>query len=304
MKAKKQTTDPANDLSQNSVYVSVRLGAFGNRRGLDKGALEVDSDKSMINATKRLLDCPEMDAITKADSALRVWLYDRSLPSFFKEGVYLLSDVAVPVVDKQLRRFRDERAVLVSHLCSSYAYRIREAQDKLLSNFNPNDYPPLDNLRASFTCSWSYLSLGVPGKLESISADLYAEEKRKAEEQTNRQAEECRVYLREGMAELLDHMVSRLTPDDNGKPKIFHDSGVQKIKSFLDNFSLRNITGDDELGALVQRAKMVLGGVDAPQLRTSESLKAKVRSTLATVKEQVDGLVVAAKASRRYVFDE
>jgi hypothetical protein len=70
------------------------------------------------------------------------------------------------------------------------------------------------------------------------------------------------------MAELVEHMIDRLSKDDDGKAKTFKTSTVENFKEFADLFAARNLTGDSELAALVEKAQKVMSGVDAKSLRT------------------------------------
>ena len=60
------------------------------------------------------------------------------------------------------------------------------------------------------------------------------------------------------MAELVQHLVERLQPGADGKPKVFRDSLVRGMEEWLSDFSARNLAQDGELSSLVERARELL----------------------------------------------
>jgi hypothetical protein len=285
----------AQDLAEKSIGISVKRCTFGNHRQIasDSNIVQVDAERRLIGAKKTLLDAPELKAIGKIDSRIDRFLHGLSLPSFLRAGVYRISVLAVERVDQKLTAFREERKVAVERLCAVYAERVEEARGLLRVAFDALDYPDVDTLRRSFRLEWTYVTLGsTPGQLEGISEAIFKRQREDMDAKAATALEEYRRLLRVAMADLVAHMVDRLTPGEDGKPKVFRGSLVTNMRDFLGNFPLRDFTNDAELQDLCRRAQDILGGIDADLLRKSTALRDTVRSGFAEMKTLLDGMTV------------
>jgi len=101
---------------------------------------------------------------------------------------------------------------------------------------------------------------------------------------------------------MVDHMVERLTPGDDGKAKRFHSSSLANLNQFFENFKLRNVTDDAQLDMIVQSAQQLLSGVDAQSIRDNEAVRDNTAKGLGLVKQCLDSLVVEA-GSRKITFE-
>ena len=75
------------------------------------------------------------------------------------------------------------------------------------------------------------------------------------------------VALREEFAGIVRHMVERLSGEEDGKPKKFKNSMMEKMGEFLDSFGDRNLFADDKLAELVDQARDVVNGLSTDELR-------------------------------------
>lgn len=297
------------DLARETVCVTVSFGLLGNTRKVSNSAVDVDADKSLIHVSKTLLDSPELDAIKKADGEMRRRLYDLCLP--FEVGIYLLPNKLVPEVVRMLREFKAKRAILVERFIGKYETLRADAQTRLRSLYNPKDYPAPDVVCARFYCDWQFISFGTPESLESISRELFEEEKQKAATKWESAAEEITAVMRQTLAELVSHLRDRLTPTEDGKPKVLRETAVTNLTDFLKTFDLRNVTNDAELAALANQCRAILNPdgrlsglkVDAEFLRNSESLRNRISTELGEVKTSLDRLV-SDKPSRKFRFED
>ncbi len=105
------------------------------------------------------------------------------------------------------------------------------------------------------------------------------------------------------MKDLVDHLIERLQPGEDGKRKKFHASNVQNISTFLDNFQIRNVTDDAELAQLVEVSKQLLSGVSPDDLRKNEVDRECLTKGFGKVKEFLDTMVETA-GSRKIVLEE
>ena len=101
---------------------------------------------------------------------------------------------------------------------------------------------------------------------------------------------------------MVTNLEDRLSPGDEGKPKKFKETTVTNLQSFLEGFDIRNVANDQELAKLVAKAKEIVGGTSAPSLRSNAEFREKVCAGMASIKDQLAGLVV--EKGRKFRLDE
>ena len=280
------------DIASNTVLLSLSLKAPGNTRKATMEGVEVDADKDMLKLSKDLLASPELATIKALDGEIRRWLYTRALPSMFRAGVYLLPIALLEEVDTRLGVYRLTRDELVEKFTETYPNRVSEAQQRLRSQFDSSNYPTADQVSAAFSVEWSYFTMGTPDQLSGLNRAIWEREKAKAERQWGEASAQVQQLLRASMAELVAHIVDRLSPTPEGKRKTFRDSMVANLRDFLQTFPARNVTNDSELAALVKRTNDLLSGIDAQVLRDSDLLRDSVQRDMTRVKNDLDTMLI------------
>ncbi len=256
-------------------------------------AVVVDADKSLVHVGKDIIDSAELRAIISRDGFIRRWVASRSLPSpLFRAGTFLVPDTLLQEVYDFCDKAKADRDNDIAAFLAVYPAKVEEARAKLNDLFDPRQYPTAEALKSSFEMKWFVLEFGTPGKLKKISAALYARERAKAEREWSDATSQIRNALRVSLAELVEHMIDRLSSDSDGKAKTFKSSTIVNFTEFADLFGKRNLTGDVELAALVEKAQKVMSGVDATSLRTDADMKQRVSEGFAEIKATLDTLVI------------
>jgi len=278
----------ASELVDKTVFLKVSFGILGNSKKVSgSDVLNTDADVDRVKVSKTLLESSEYEAIKKADTKMRTYLYNTCL--LFDMGIMLLG--LVETVNARLEEYAQERGALVNDFIKVYPKMCEDARQHLGSLYNEADYPSVDVIKAKFSFQFRLLSLSVPGKLKSISAAMFKQETEKAAAQIQSALDDITLLMRQELLDMVTNLEDRLTPGDEGKPKKFKETTVTNLQSFLDGFDIRNVAGDEELSKLVAKAKEIVGGTSAPTLRSSDEFREKVRSGMAAVKEQLAGLV-------------
>jgi hypothetical protein len=291
----------ASELVDKTVFLKVGFGILGNSRKVSGSeVLTTDADLDRIKVSKTLLDAPELEAIKKADTKMRTYLYNTCLP--FDMGIMLLPWGLVETVDTRLKEYAKEREALVDEFLKVYPTLVNNAKAHLGSLYNEMDYPNVAVARSKFAFTYRLLSLSVPGKLKSISAAMFKAETEKAAAQIQNALEDITLIMRQELLDMVTNLEDRLSPGDEGKPKKFKETTVTNLQSFLDGFDIRNVANDQELAKLVAKAKEIVGGTSAPTLRSSDEFREKVRAGMASIKDQLAGLVV--EKGRKFRLDE
>src|SRR5271157_1826168 len=131
--------------------------------------------------------------------------------------------------------------------------------------------------------------MDVPGESGILSPELYEREKEKFQTLMDETRELATVALREEFAGIVRHMVERLSGEEDGKPKKFKNSMMEKMGEFLDSFSDRNLFNDDKLAALVYQARDVVNGLSTDELRQDGNLRRYIADEMNNLRKSVDG---------------
>ena len=293
----------AEGLLSKAVIISFKTGRFGNNRKVRRSQLTISAvdldggedkpvDKNVLKVSKELLDSKELQAIGSFDQKTRGKLLTYCLPSYVDEGYYFLPITLIETVDAFLAAAGAERQYLVNEFMAVYPAKQESDRLRLGPLFRERDYPAEDDVQASFTWSVRYISFSVPGSLRDISMSLFLQEKDRQEKMWAEAAVEVRVALRESMAGLVEHAISKLSYQPNGKPQIFRDSMIKNMADFLDLFDRRNLTNDGDLAALVGQAKQLMAGVDPATLRNNLGTRERVKVGFESIKQTMDAMLI------------
>jgi hypothetical protein len=260
-------------------------------------------DPRAIAVNKEIISCEEFDAISSLDNSIRTYLYKKALPAPFRRGFYLIPLAMVERVDEVIQKYKDDRKYLVALFLSVYQKAVEDAKQRLGALYNPQDYPSAAVVETAFYVNSSYLQLGeVPGTLNQIAPEIFQREQSEFKNKLATAADEIQQALRVSFLELVEHMKSRLSPDSEGKPRIFRDSLVMNMREFINDFRARNIADDAELEKLVERARLVLNGATPDKIRSSEDLRGRVASNMEEIKASLSGMITTAP-KRKFNLD-
>jgi hypothetical protein len=285
-----------------AIILKLEFHRPGNQRKLKADQYTVDADKDMVHATKQLLDSDELKAVAKFDSETWNYVASRALPSTIK-GFWVMPVGLLEEVDGVLESRATKRGELVDVAVKAYPKLLAKAPELLRGVYDESDYPSADEFRRAFGFSWRYVSFGVPEQLEQIKADVFKREQDKAAKHWEQATEGMQALMRHDMAEMVDHMIDRLTPTEDGKVKVFRSSMIDNVHDFLTTFEARNITDDAQLQKLVAKARGLVDGVAHDTLKTDAEVRDKVRKGMSVIKTSLDKLVVI-RPTRKIRFEE
>jgi hypothetical protein len=297
--------DAATRFTQSAVALSLKLHRIGMRQSLEDDEFEASgASKEMVSASKRLFaDCEELDAIRSHMSKTKKWVEARSLPSGFRGGIWFVKTTAVEELDTYLDERAKEMDPLVQAFVDVLDQRISEAKAKLGKLGDNAKWPTAKKVRARFAINWQWMVFETPESLKGLSKSLYKREREKAAGAIAEARESAISLLREEVKNLVDHMVERLTPGDDGKAKTFKAGTVEGLSEFLKNFDIRNLAEDGELEAVVKKASRLLDGVDANLIRSEEGVRNAVAKGFGDLQSKIDALVVE-RPKRQIDFEE
>lgn len=319
----KTTTDNerVGNLQQNAVLLSVMRGRLRTRKRINSTSVQTDADPAVLFVAKEILESKELDAVNQHDGQTSAYLKQVCLPGPFKAGMYLLPVRLIDQTIKRLEEDRKSRLVLVEDFMKWYekAYRFAQTPDddvaaliatdaeyatflgwkeRLGSLWEGADFPTPQAVREKFVFEFQVLELQTPGKLKAINKELYQRELAKIQNVWEGASEKIVSVLLEEFGKLTAHMADRLTPSADGKPKVFRDSLTKNMLEWFELFEARNLSGDEQLKAMVVKARNLVVGIDIETIRESEGLRNDLAKEFSAIKEEVDRAIIERPARK------
>jgi hypothetical protein len=300
------------DLLSRAVLLQVSTGRFSVRRKVSNlNPIKVDADadgngtdKGRLYIAAELLESKELDAVYSFDGATRRFLMTRALPvSLVAPGVYVMPLAVVDELDAYLTARSPQRDRLVDDFLAVYEPAARQGRLALGALADPAAYPPAEIVRRAFSLSWGWFTLGAPGQLEGIRADIFKRERERMAAEFSAALDEARQALRVMCAGMVDHLLDRLSPGADGRRKRFESSTVEKLVEWCDTFNARNLADDDALAGEVDKIRRALAGVSAEDLRGSAFTRREVTGALVGVRAALDGLLSDAPVRAFFADD-
>ena len=261
-----------------------------------------NNDSNWIKGSKNLIDKEELKPLTKIRSKVRTYLKDIALPFPISGFTFVLQE-DIEKVDNKLYEFEGEFFNEVTNFIPKYP-DLRLNAKKILGPkfFNPLDYPK--DISKKFGFTHSFVSINLPS---NNGASLLTPEIRKREmDKLLGLIEECRKMsieaLRTEFMELTNHLVDRLTPDEDMNEKGFRESTVTNFFEFIESFKKKNIFEDDDFKEVLDKAGSILKTVGYSNLKDHGILREKVKNDFSKIKEEVIGMIIK-KPKRLLILD-
>jgi hypothetical protein len=282
-----------------SLFVLQR-SRLGAQRKLDLKKVAnapAELKQELVNATAKIMESKELTAIYKLDGTFDRWLSRRVLPSVFRNGIYVVSQVAIKAVDTEALDYRDQREQLVPTFVARYQDIVSANRAKLGPVLSGAiRWPGVTEVTEMFYVRWRWMKLEMPvGTLARVDPDIALREEAKFAESMREQEQLVISALSGGLKRIVDRMVERLTPGPDGKKKVFRDTLVANFREFLETFPARYIVENQELESLVNKANQLMAGV-APEDLRDQSVAASMLRGMEAIKEELDPIVAGTRA--------
>lgn len=253
----------------------------------DNDAMDADNDH--LRMSKELIDSDALRPVRALDSQYKTWLKYIKLPSpIVGGGAHLIPLAYVQELYDKTEEYKRQRGEAVEAFLEQYPALKAEQIRKDPELFKEKDYPSVETLREKFSVDHEFKTDEPPvTKLRALNDAQLRAELTKSQEKWKDVGNEITEALRAGLAELVSNAVSQLGSDD-GKPRVFRDSLVQKINRFCETFAVRNdIVGDKELPAMVEELRRAMAGVTPENLRKDEAIRDTVKRAFDQVAQEM-----------------
>lgn len=286
----------AESLKAQTMGMRLSWNWLGTRKTLDPAqthqiATNFQADPKRIRATKQLLDSKHkaIKDLTKLKGEVTEFVKAHSLP-FPEDGIRLIKRNELASFQAYLSEQQAKLAALVEAANEALPTIIEEARQRLGELYNPTDYP--SSLTGCYAFAWDFPSAEPPPYLQTLAPEIYERECERVRERFASAAQLAEDAFRNEFADLVGHLVERLTPSEDGTKKTFHATTVTNLTEFFGRFKALNITGSADLNNLVAQAEDVLAGRTADQLREDAVSAEIVKANMNDVKAMLDALVV------------
>lgn len=292
---KQVQTASVKEMMLKTVVLVFTINGIGNRRKVDPDSINItdvqtnkEVNKEWLGVTRKLMDAEELKAISSIGNKAKAFIFTRALPSYIKQGVYLLPKEFDEEVDAKLKAFQAEMRPHIEQLANRLPEYKKEAKKEQGPQFREDQFPTVELIRSAFRLDWRFLYVD---SAQGLSKALAEEERRKSEAAWSETRDTIQQVLRANLSEMVNHLVERLQPNEHGESKMFKESSIGKFNDFLATFDARNITNDVQMKVLVDEAKALLKGRNMEDLRTNDATREYVRHGFETIQSLLDPMI-------------
>jgi hypothetical protein len=277
-------------VARSALLVSLNLSVYSGRKKDSNTQAEVvaahgSGSARAASVYKSLFaDCKELDDIIKFQARARMRHYQLTLP-WSDNGLRLLPTTAFMEYKKEMNRFEEEFYRLVDVFLDKYDTLVAGAAFKLGTLFDRTEYPDRTYIKKRFAYDLSFTPLPVAGDFRlDIESEVQEELAKQYEARLEQQVSQAQQDAWTRLYESLSRIKDRLTLDDNGKRKTFHDTTVTNAQELCELLTQLNVTKDPALEQARKQLEDAMVGVDPKELRKEEGLRLitlqKVSATL------------------------
>jgi hypothetical protein len=287
-----QTEKPIAGVARSAMMVDLNIAIYSGRKQDKSTQAEVTNakgsgSKKAASVYKNLFaECKELDAITKFQARARAEHYKLTLP-WNDQGARLLPTLALQDYQKTMGKYKAEFERLVDAFLDKYDTLVAGAAFQLGTLFDRNEYPSRGKVAQRFRMETSFTPLPTGGDFRlDIESDVQRQLIEQYEDKLDAQLKAANQDSWTRLYNAISRLSDRLTVDEDGKKRTFHDTTVTNAVELCELLHVMNITGDSALTKAARKLEEVLSGVTPKELREEDS-------TRAITKQKVDEILGA-----------
>lgn len=274
------------------MSISVWTGRKQDKRASEEVVTQNGAAKGVANVHKKLLgDCAELDALQKFAANARNTHYAMTTP-WSDLGLRMCpTRIYIGGYEKQMSALQQEFFRLVGEFLSAYDWEVQNAQLKLGTLFNADEYPTSDTLREKFRFRYTAMPVPEAGDWRlDVEAEAAASLRDQYSNFYNEQFKKSMADVWQRTYEALSKMSERLDYGDDANKKIFRDSLVSNVKDMVTMLTDFNITDDPVMARAARDLEQALEGVTPEALREDAYLRSQTKRQVDEVRKTIDGL--------------
>lgn len=233
--------------------------------------IEVQHNATDAGRFNKILIADEtLKQISKIAGSARTYHYEHTLPWGDNGDRILTAKIFMDYVT-EMGKFKSEFERRVAEFIAQYPVLRTEAEKRLATMFNYNDYPNEKNIEARFGMRFSFMPISDETDLRvNISADELEKIKVDIQSSVTSRIDIAQKDLIEKLKEAVSNMAKTLT--DN--TKIFRDSLVGNIATLVDIAPMLNFNKNQHITDVVEMMKPLC--VDPANLRLDAAFRKEI----------------------------
>lgn len=257
-------------LSEKAMLVDLNISQWNARRADEKATAEViQANGAKANSgkfNKLLVDLASVKRYQRAANDARTFHYSNTLP-WDDEGSRILPSENYLPYTKKIRQLQAAFYAAVDEFVREYPALIQQAKRDLGRLFNPGDYPAPAVVKSKFHFSTRVNPMPDAADFRvSLAGDevkiIQDEIEQRVKDQVNAAVNDLWARLQGA----LSHLVEKLRNSE----AIFRDSLIGNISELTDVLPRLNLTGDQNLGRIINEARAALANLNPDTLRKDE----------------------------------
>lgn len=290
-----QPTVYAPSISSSSMLVELGISSWTGRKKDKAASADVTTQNAartgVASVNKKLLgDCAELVAVQKFASNVRTSHYAMTMP-WSDSGMRLLPTTMYFKYHQQITALRTEFERLVENFLDAYDWEVVQAQAKLGTLFNRDEYPTVDSLRDKFGFRMSYIPLPDAGDwrvdMERDAQDML---RTQYDDFYRKQVEGAMRDVWERLHTELKRFISQLDVDAEGKKGKIYGSTMDHVLHLTEMLESANFTNDPNLTLAQNRIRAALDGVDKDDLVRNDTFREDTKRAMQSAIDALPGL--------------
>jgi len=285
---------PIAGIARSAILVDLFISIYSGRKQDRRTQEEVTNSKGA--ASKRaasvykslFAECKELDAITKFQARARQMHYKLTLP-WSDSGTRIVPARDFAEYKEVMNRYDEEFRDLVEKFLDKYDTLVSAAAFQLGTLFDRTEYLTREQVARKFSFNVSISPLPTSGDfrldIESeVQQDLINDYEKRLSDQLLKANQDAWTRLYDVLARISD----RLTVDEDGKRRKFHDTLVSNAEEICDLLTRLNVANDPQLETARGRLQDALLGVSPKALREEDSTRVEVKQKVDKILSDFD----------------
>ncbi len=246
----------------------------------------ISKDVVTAGTSTKEVEMNPLKAIQRLCGSARTYHYAQTLP-WADNGDRILPSANYFNYLTQMTQFSEEFLKLIEDFLVQYPALVHEAQKRLGTMFNQEDYPSEGVIRGKFSLSYSFMPIGDASDIRvSISSKevdrIRAEVSNALNERVNAAVNDLIGRVRDAVGKMAESLTgTTVSSKGKEKEKVFRDSLVGNICELIELLPLLNFTGDPHVDEIADMIRPLC--VDPQLLRDDPEVRKEVAERAAAV---------------------
>lgn len=276
-------------IQDKAMLVRLHVSQWGGRKCDHKATDEIlTAHKAKGNSgrfNKVLVDLNCIKAYQRASNDARTFHYANTLP-WGDDGARILPSENFISYTSKMRELQESFQKAVDEFMTLYPDLIIRAHEDLGSLFDPRDYPTTREVKSSFNFSTEVSPIPASG---DFRVNLGDDEVQKIQDEITQRVNTAIETAVKDLWARLHKSISHLVEKLKDKDAIFRDSLIGNIKDLCELLPRLNVTKDQDLENVIQKAREDLASLDPDMLRDQGAPRTDAREKAEEILKRMAG---------------